>query len=95
MEDYFVQAVAQYTETTGTARKDLRHVATPFIDENNLSDDCFEEQGELAPHASSLLMKVLYGARYARGDLIRPTQLLARRVTKWRKIGDMRIHRLF
>ena len=40
-------------------------------------------RGELADNASSVLMKVLYGARMARFDLVRAVCTLATRVTKW------------
>ena len=40
-------------------------------------------RGALAPHAASVLMKLLYAARIARFDLLRSINLLARNVTKW------------
>ena len=39
-------------------------------------------------------MKVLYGARMGRYDLIRPVQALASRVTKWNHLCDRKLHRL-
>ena len=39
-------------------------------------------------------MKVLYGARMARPDLLRAVQGLARRVTKWTTNDDAALHRL-
>ena len=39
-------------------------------------------------------MKVLYGARAARWDLLKAVQLLATRVTKWSGGGDKALHRL-
>ena len=51
-------------------------------------------QGELAPHAASVLMKLLYAARLARFDLLRPINSLARHVTKWSKEDDKRLHHL-
>ena len=39
-------------------------------------------------------MKILYGARAARWDLLKITQLLATRVTKWSKECDKALHRL-
>ena len=38
-------------------------------------------------------MKILYGARMGRYDLIRPVQALASRVTKWNRC-DKKLHRL-
>ena len=49
-------------------------------------------RGELAPHAASVLMKLLYAARIARFDLLR--SMLARNVTKWSKDDDIKLHHL-
>ena len=53
-----------------------------------------EVRGELAPHAASVLMKLLYAARIARFDLLRSINNLARNVTKWSKKDDVRLHHL-
>ena len=50
--------------------------------------------GELAPHAASVLMKLLYAARIARFDLLRSINMLARNVTKWSKSDDIKLHHL-
>ena len=39
-------------------------------------------RGQLAPHAASVLMKILYGARIARFDLLRQVNRLARNITR-------------
>ena len=39
-------------------------------------------------------MKVLYGARAARWDLLKAVQLLASRITKWSRDCDRALHRL-
>eukprot|EP00972_Heterocapsa_arctica_P092703 13670892-Heterocapsa_arctica.AAC.1 len=44
--------------------------------------------GALQPIASSVLMKVLYAARLARFDLLKPVASLAKKVTKWDKGCD-------
>ena len=51
-------------------------------------------KGELAPHAASVLMKLLYAARIARFDLLCSINMLARNVTKWTKEDDIRLHHL-
>ena len=53
-----------------------------------------EVRGELAPHAASILMKLLYAARIARFDLLRSIDTLARNVTKWTIKDDVRLHHL-
>ncbi|CAE7408673.1 unnamed protein product, partial [Symbiodinium pilosum] len=40
-------------------------------------------RGALAPHAASILMKLLYAARICRFDLLRSINNLARKITKW------------
>ena len=51
-------------------------------------------RGNLAPHAASVLMKLLYAVRIARFDLLRSINALARNVTKWTKDDDARLHHL-
>ena len=49
------------------------------------------ERGALAPHAASVLMKLLYAARIARFDLLRSINSLARNVTKWTIDDDCKV----
>ena len=56
--------------------------------------DVDEEEGCLGEHAPAVLMKILYGARVARYDLLRPVQALASKITKWTKLCDRKLHRL-
>ena len=51
-------------------------------------------RGSLAPHAASILMKLLYAARIARFDLLRSINMLARNVNKWTSNDDARLHHL-
>ena len=53
-----------------------------------------EQGGVLQPIAARVLMKVLYGARMARFDLLRAVCHLACFVTKWSETCDRRLHRL-
>ena len=48
----------------------------------------------LEPYAAKVLMKILYGARMARFDLLRAVCLLATQITKWDAYCDRRLHRL-
>ena len=50
--------------------------------------------GVLQPIAASVLMQMLYGARYARPDLLRAIAGLARKMTKWRPSDDIKLRRL-
>ena len=55
---------------------------TPSCHAGGTSEGAHPEpvRGQLAPHAASVLMKVLYGARIARFDLLRQVNRLARQV---------------
>ena len=65
-------------------RDSLKYAATPFLDRDRLveADDAVNT-GALQPIASSVLMKVLNGARMARFDLLKAIANLAKNVTQW------------
>ena len=54
----------------------------------------FPDRGRLAPVAARILMKILYGARCARLDLLRAVSHLACYFTKWTSQCDKRLHQL-
>jgi len=49
--------------------------------------------GELANHAASILLKVLYGARMGRSDLLKAVASLATHLTKWTPACDKALFR--
>lgn len=57
-------------------------------------DDSEHVKGTLHKAASSVLMKILYAARMARPDLLRPTTRRASYVTKWSPYRGTQLHRL-
>jgi hypothetical protein len=108
MEDFFKSCVDRYIELAPKGTK-LKKAETPFVDESEISPGDFahpdsparekalaEQEGakDLGPIAIKCLMKVLYGARMARYDLLRPCNFLASRVTKWDKTCDRKLHRM-
>ena len=95
MRDFLVSCVDRYCELAKVDPKSLKHVATPFHD-NRVArpTEEGEPQGKLQPIASRVLMKILFAARMARWDLLRATQSLASRVTKWSRDCDVALHRL-
>ncbi|CAE7357742.1 GIP, partial [Symbiodinium pilosum] len=95
MRDFLSSCVDRYCELAGVQRSTLKHVATPFH-ENRIAKPAAEDepQGQLQPIASKVLMKILFAARMARWDLLRATQGLASRVTKWSRDCDVAFHRL-
>ena len=74
----------------------FKKVTTPFHDDKIARPTAEENElaGRLKPIASKILMKVLFAARMARFDLLRATQGLASRVTKWSHDCDVALHRL-
>ena len=95
MFEYINQAINMYLEYTGCTLKELRPVQTPFLDQDAFTDSDWTEMGELDSEALALLMKLLYCARLARPDLLRPVNELGRNITKWTKACDKSLHRLF
>ena len=93
MRDFLSSCVDRYCELAGVQRSTLKHVATPFH-ENRIAKPATEDepQGQLQPIASKVLMKILFAARMARWDLLRATQGLASRVTKWSRDCDVALH---
>ena len=98
MEEFFGQCLDVYCKLTKKPSTIFKRVTTPFIDES-LDWDCvnnpvMEECGELSANCSKIIMKVLYGARMCRPDLIRACTALASNVTKWTKSDDIKLKRM-
>ena len=96
MSDFLGSCVENYCSLAKVSPSSLKEVPTPFTDAGiarpTLSED--EKPGKLQPVASKILMKILFAARMARFDLLRATQSLASRVTKWSIECDVALHRL-
>ena len=84
MEQLMVQCVETYLTAVNKTRDSLKYAATPFLDEDRLieADDAVST-GALQQIALSVLMKVQYGARMARFDLLKAVANLAKNITKW------------
>ena len=65
-------------------------------EESNAARKAEEEKdrGRLAPVAARIVMKILYGARFVRMDMLRIIGLLACSFTRWTSDCDKRLHRL-
>ena len=96
MSSFLGSCVDAYCELSKVKKDQLPTVATPFTEAGiarpTLDDK--ETPGRLEPIASKVLMKILFAARMARPDLLRATQSLASRVTKWSIECDIALHRL-
>ena len=83
------QCVQACKDACGEPNMKLRTVESPFLPSPEGGGDSpqpleeGEEPGALGPKAASILMKILYGARAARWDLLKAVQVLATRVAKW------------
>ena len=96
MKDFLQSCIDRYCELAKVAQGDLKPAATPFHEMRIATpvENENEQTGRLQPIASKVLMKVLFAARMARWDLLRATQSLASRVTKWSRDCDLGLHRL-
>ena len=96
MSNFLESCVENCCNLAKVSPSSLPEVPTPFTDAGiarpTLSED--EKPGKLQPVASKILMKVLFAARMARFDLLRATQSLASRVTKWSVECDVALHQL-
>ena len=95
MTGFLKQCLDRYVELVG-GNVQFKKVSTPFQDDRiaRPTKDDTEKKGILQPIASKILMKVLFAARMARFDLLRATQGLASRVTKWPVDCDQALFRL-
>jgi len=93
MSEFLQSCVTKYLELAGKQASSLKSVQTPFL-EVSVEDFENEQRGELQPIAARILMKILYAARMARYDLLRPTCYLATKITKWTPRCDRGLHRL-
>ena len=78
----------------GKQRSQLRKVATPSVDDHQIPPEDFEAPGQLAGDAAKIVMKMLYGGRLVRYDLLWPICSIAREVSRWTKACDKRLERL-
>ena len=91
MSDFVKSARQMYENMTN---KPLKGAPSPYLPEGSIPLNEWEERGELAGEASKVLMKVLWAARLSRPDVIKAIGDLTRRVTKWSRADDKRLHRL-
>eukprot|EP00972_Heterocapsa_arctica_P112535 16432357-Heterocapsa_arctica.AAC.1 len=70
MRPFMEQCVESYLVLAKKEKSDLRPASTPFLDEAKLQEDDYKP-GILQYIGCKVLMKILYGARLARFDLLR------------------------
>ena len=96
MEDFLTSCVDAYCELACVKVEQLTKASTPFTEAGLARPTASDEEapGKLKSIASKVLMKILFAARMARFDLLRATQSLASRVTKWSHECDVSLNRL-
>jgi hypothetical protein len=94
VKDFMKQCCVKYQSLAGDSFSKLVPSSTPFLDDSSIKEGDDDEPGELGDEACSILMKILYGARIARYDLLRATCGLAGLVTKWTRACDKKLYKL-
>ena len=85
MFGFFDPCVVRYCEFANISRSSLKTAKTPSIDDSQLTFADLEEEGQFSSDAAKVLMKVLYGARLVRYDILWVVNSLAREVSRWTK----------
>jgi hypothetical protein len=85
-------------DLTHTSRlKTLREAPTPYLDDEDRRawpEGAYASRGTLHSKAASILMKLLYIARLARPDLLRPIIVLAADICRWSRAHDVALRRV-
>ena len=79
-DQWMIKQFAKYSVELGSQEKGNNDMKSPAKTMTKDGSD-LTAAGELAPSAASVLMKIMYGARMARADLLRPVQWLAKFMT--------------
>ena len=94
MFGFFQQCIDVYCEHAQTDRSKLRKAQTPSVDDHALTEEDRASPGILEKDAAKIIMKMLYGARLVRYELLWPICSIARMVSKWSRAEDKRLYRL-
>ena len=94
MTGHTKQCVERYCELAKVRKETLRAVATPCMDDTQLSLEDFETKGHLSMIACNVVLKCLWVARLLSPYILWTVNTLAREITKWTVASDKRLHRL-
>ena len=77
-------------------RKGFQESTDPlsYLEEATLPLDDYDTQGALQHCAAKLIMKAYWLARLNRPDLLRALNELSRRITRWSRNDDRKLHRV-
>ena len=95
MQNVADECVKVFCDLTGYDENEIMPAPTPFADESKDNSGVIDEEvgkiGEVSGISAKCLMKVMYMARLARGDLLRAVGHLSTTITKWTKHCDAQI----
>ena len=94
MINYFEAALDQYRAVSSEKLSAVASPFAPYIADDKL-DELLNQPGLLAPHAASLVMKLMYGVRMAGPHLSTIVSRLASQISKWNRDSDRRLHRVY
>ncbi len=98
MHNFADECVKVFFDLTGYDENKIKPAPTPSADESKDSSGVIDEEegkiGELSSISAKCLMKVMYMARLARGDLLRAVGHLSTKITKWTKDCDAKLLRI-
>ena len=93
MRKYIESALEQYLEV---ATLPLTKAASPYAPKiQDEDEDEWAKPGALAPHAASLIMKLMYAARIACPRIATIVSRMSSRITRWTRNDDRRLHRVY
>lgn len=78
MTEFIDNACSMYEELGG---RKLKPASSPYVPAGSLTDDDWDNRGSLSKEASRVVMKILWGARLSRPDLMKGIADLTRRLT--------------
>ena len=94
MIKYFENAVTEYEKVKHEKISKVDSPYAPRVGDAEL-ERLLAESGNLAGHAASLVMRLMYGVRMAAPHLSVAVNRLASLITKWSGDADRKLHRIF
>ena len=84
----------EYVKISGEKLNKVMSPHLPRIPSEEL-DELLSKPGKLAPHAASMVMRLMYGARMAMPSLCVIIGRLSSQISRWTADSDRKLHRVF
>ena len=94
MESHARKCVERHCELANKTTQQLYKVPTPCIDDHQFKQHELKSVGELSTVCSQIVLKCWNLALFWRPDILWWTKKIARSITKWTKVHDIRLSRL-